>query len=293
MIQQLAWCDGAVVPLSDVVVSGHDRTVQIGLGAFETVRLWGGVPFLIERHLERLAASLSAVGLPRPAHVDGLADGLVALGRAQGVRSALARITITAGPAPDDGDSGLGVESGMRVLVHLRTPPAPPASPVVVGIADFAHDVRSPLAGVKSTSYLVHHLLRDRAAAAGRLDDLMVDAEGRVTEATASNVFVVRDGRLITPPVTEGILAGITRGLVLELASEAGVPTEEAALSRADLAGVDEAFLTGAGKGVVRIDVLDGRQLPVARPVGQVLTDAHARAISRVCGVELDEVLAG
>ena len=164
---------------------------------------------------------------------------------------------------------------------------APPESrrPVSVGLAPFAHDSRSPLAGVKTTSYLVHYLQRGLAEASGRLDDLMLDLEGHVTEGTVSNAFAVRAGRLVTPPVSAGILAGVTRGVVLELAAELGIPVDERPLPAAELARVDEFFLTGAGKCLVAVDVLDGRILPALRPVTTALRDGLVRRIASACGV--------
>jgi len=287
MIGELAWCDGEVVPAGDVLVSGFDRTLLYGLGAFETMRLHGGRPFLVDRHFARLRASLATLSLPVPAIVGRLGEGLVTLARRSDVRSALCRVTVTAGPAP----STPGVEGGMRVFAGLR--PAPPSTRgrrIEVGVAPFAHDARSPISGVKSTSYLVHYLLRERAEAAGRYEDLMVDGEGRVTEGTVSSVFVVSGGRLLTPPLSEGVLAGVTRGLVLELARELGIDAEERGLSLAELGDVDECFLTGAGKGLVPVDVVAGRELPAERPVGARVAWALARRIVAECGVDPEEV---
>jgi branched-chain amino acid aminotransferase len=287
MIHPLAWCDGAVLPVEEVVVSGLDRTVLYGLGAFETVRLHGGKPFLLERHVQRLQRSLAAVALPVPPAVAGLAAGVEQLAARLDAPSALCRVTVTAGAGPDA--AGLP-GTGQRVMAQLR--PVPPVSPppVVVGLAPFAHDGRSPLAGVKTTSYLQHYLQREQAESAGRLDDLMVDRDGHVTEGTVSNAFAVRGGRLITPPVSEGILAGVTRGVVLELAAALRLTVEERPLPVAELARVDEFFLTGAGKCLVAVDVLDGRTLPAARPVTLALREALIRRIAATCGVSPDTI---
>jgi len=282
MIHRLAWCDGAVLPVQDVVVSGLDRTVLYGLGAFETVRLHGGKPFLFERHVQRLQRSLAAVALPVPPAVAGLAAGVVELAARLDSPSALCRVTVTAGAGPD----AAGIPgTGPRVMAQLR--PAPPESrpPVSVGVAPFAHDGRSPLAGVKTTSYLQHYLQREQAESSGRVDDLMVDRDGHVTEGTVSNAFAVRGGTLVTPPVSEGILAGVTRGVVLELAAALRIPVEQSPLPVAELASVDEFFLTGAGKCLVSVDLLDGRALPAARPVTRALREALIQRIAAACGV--------
>jgi len=283
MMQRLAFCDGAVRPIEECTVSVLDRTVQWGLGAFETVRLHGGRPFLLDRHLARLGRSLAAVGLPVPPAAAQLPAGLVELARRADAPSALCRIMATAGAPPDSGGPG------PRVIALLRPVHPPEKPPVVVGVAPFVRDARAPLSGVKSLSYLDHYLQRERAEAAGRLDDLLVDTDGHVTEGTVSNAFAVRGGRLLTPPVA-GVLAGVTRGVVLELAAELGLAVEQRPLPRAELAQVDEFFLTGAGKCLVIVDVVDGRRLPPARPVASALRAALIRRIARECGVPEESI---
>jgi branched-chain amino acid aminotransferase len=280
------WMDGDLRLAREIVVSAFDRTLLYGLGAFETVRLWNGVAYLLDRHLERLHRSLAAVGLPQPAALAAVAEGIHALASRMESPSVLARITVTAGSSTADAQAG-----GMRVIIGLREVPDVTAGGLVeVGIADFAHDTRSPLTGVKSTSYLVHYLLRERAERAGRVDDLMVDIHGRVTEATVSNVFGVRAGLLVTPPLSEGILEGVTRGRVLELAAGIGIQARQEPLLREALTALDECFLTGAGKCVLPIDVLDGRRLSGARPVSDQLAVAMARDVAERCGVDPADV---
>jgi len=284
MNPSLAFCDGAVRPVEECAVSVLDRTLQWGLGAFETVRLHGGRPFLLGRHVQRLGRSLAAVGLPVPPGVAALDAGIPELARRADAPSALVRIMATAGAPPGTGGPG------PRVVALLKPVPPPEQGVVSVGVAPFSHDARSPLAGVKSLSYLSHYLQRERAEREGRLDDLMVDHEGCVTEGTVSNAFAVRGGRLVTPPVSTGILPGVTRGVVLELAAELGLAVDERALPVAELAEVDEFFLTGAGKCLVGVDLLAGRGLPPARPVTRALKAALVRRIAAECGVPAESV---
>jgi branched-subunit amino acid aminotransferase/4-amino-4-deoxychorismate lyase len=277
----VAWVDGEVLPASEARVSVFDRTLLYGLGAFETFRLWGGVPFLIERHVQRLRRSLAALGLPEPAALAGLREGVAALASAAGRPDALCRVTVTAGA------TGGSVDAPMRLLAMLRAVPAPAGpEPVVVGVAATRHDRGSPVAGVKSTSYLIHYLLRAHAEAQGRVDDLMLDDQDRVGEATVSTVFVVRDGSLLTPPLSTGVLEGVTRGEVLRLAGEEGVPAREQELALDEVTSADECFLTGAGKCLLSVDEVAGAGLPRERPVTATLTDALARSIVACCGVE-------
>lgn len=283
-----AVCDGEIRPAAEVMVSAFDRTLLYGLGAFETVRLYGGQPFLLDRHVARLRRSLGSLGLDVPQAIETLPRDVVALAERAGRSSTLCRITVTAGAG-----SVLGSQAGQaRVLVHLRdVPQRPRGRPVEVGLLPFALDARSPLAGVKSTSYLMHYLLRERAEQAGRVDDLMIDAAGRLTEATVSSVFVVLGGRLVTPPVEAGVLPGVTRSVVLELAAELGLPTAEESVHQEQLGQLDECFLTGAGKGLLAVDILDGRRLSEQRPLGTALAAALARRVARICGVPLSSVV--
>lgn len=278
-VAAVALCDGRLAPVADLAVSILDRTLQYGLGAFETMRLHGGRPFLVERHLARLRRSLESIGLAPPPPLDTLGADLVALAEEAGRPAALARIVVTAGADPPR------PEAGPRVLAVLRAAPEPPHGPVRVGLVASPHGAGSPLAGVKSTSYVAHYLLRDAAEHAGRLDDLLVDATGNVTEATVSNAFGVRAGRLITPPESSGILPGVTRGAILELAAFLGIAVDVRPLPVAELASLEECFLTGAGKCLVAVDVLDERPLPAERPVASALRAALVARIARSCRV--------
>ncbi len=276
------WRDGVVLPAAEATVSALDRTLLYGLGAFETVRIEAGRPFMLARHLPRLARSLEAVGLDVPDGVADLAQGLPALAQRNGVQQALCRLTITAG---DEGAAPGSVQGSGHVLAFLRSlGPWPAGRRVVVGIAHSIPDVTSPLSGIKSTNYLLHYLLRDEAQRAGRVDDLMVDPEGRVSEATVSNVFAVHDGALITPPLGMGILPGITRGLVLEIADDIGVRWEERDLLVTELAAADECFLTSSAKGVMAVDELDGRVFGPDRPVTDALSAAFVTLVRTECG---------
>jgi branched-chain amino acid aminotransferase len=277
----VVWVDGEVLPASEARVSVFDRTLLYGLGAFETFRLWGGVPFLLERHVQRMRRSLAALDLPEPPSLEGLREGVAALAMAAGTPDSICRVTVTAGSA------GGSVLAPMRLLAMLRAVPAPPGpEPVVVGVAATRHDKGSPVAGVKSTSYLTHYLLREHAEAQGRVDDLMLDDQDHVGEATVSTVFVVRGGALLTPPLSTGVLEGVTRGEILRLAGEQGVPAREEELALDEVTGADECFLTGAGKCLVSVDEVAGAVLPRERPVTATLRDALARSIVACCGVD-------
>ncbi|MHC4845616.1 MAG: aminotransferase class IV, partial [Planctomycetota bacterium] len=170
-IQPMVWCDGEVRAAADACVSALDRTLLYGLGAFETFRLHGGRPFMLDRHLARMRGTLESMRLDVPELLAALPDGVAELAARLRKPNALCRVTVTAGAGPEAVD----VEgSGQRVLAMLREPPPISEPPVRVDIAPFAADARSPLSGVKSTSYLAHYLQREEAERAGRVEDLML-----------------------------------------------------------------------------------------------------------------------
>jgi len=287
MIQSMVWCDGDVRDAADACVSALDRTLLYGLGAFETFRLHGGRPFMLDRHLQRMCGTLASMRLDVPPLLASLPDGVVELAARLEKPSALCRVTVTAGAGPEAvGTKG----AGQRVLAMLREPPAVADPPVRVDIAPFAADARSPLSGVKSTSYLAHYLQREEAERAGRVEDLMLDRDGCVTEGTVSNVFIVRAGELVTPPVRTGILPGVTRSIVIELAEAADIAVVERPLPLDELAQADELFLTGAGKCLVGVDELAGQTLPTDRPITSALHRALAKRIAESCGVSVETV---
>ena len=284
------WIDGAVLPLGEIRLSAFDRTLLYGLGAFETVRLFGGTAYLLDRHLARLKRSLGSMQLSVPKAVDEIPAGLSMLVERNASPEVMARITVTAGTsAGSAGDCATEGDQGMHVIMALREVPVVPPR-VVVGVTPFAPSSHSPLVGVKSTNYLVHYMLRERAEAEGRTDDLMVDSEGHITEATVANVFCVSGGRLLTPPVSHGILPGVTRARVLELAVGAGLELVEKPLHRSDLKHVDECFLTGAGKCLLQVDEVDGRALPEQRPCSDRLRAALVSDIAVSCCVPQGEL---
>jgi branched-chain amino acid aminotransferase len=252
----LVWCDGAILPAEEATVSVVDRTVLYGLGAFETVRLHGGRPFRLDRHLRRLRRSLESVDLELPEVAAALVAGLPELAERCGVAAGLARITVTA-----------GVEGGSRgrVTALCEALPARLPGPVAVGVVPSPH-AASPLLGVKSTSYLANYLLRSRAQAAGRVDDLLMESHGHITDATTSNVFVVCDGEL-------------------------ALSCRERPLERAELAEVDECFLTSSVKGVLVVQELDGRTMPAEHPMADALSAALVARAADECGVKTTDVI--
>jgi branched-chain amino acid aminotransferase len=272
----------------DAVVSVFDRGFLYGDGIFESMRVVAGTVFRLGRHLDRLTRSAALIDL----RLDGLPDLRHAIGtllQANRLRDARLRVTLTRGP----GRPGEYVAaSGPPTLVISGAPYAGPdprlaSAGVEVRIATrqaVPAQVLDP--AVKSLSRLSSVLARREAAAHGAHEAILTDAADRLTEGTVSNLFVVREGRLRTPPSTGEALPGITREAILELAPTAGIESVEEPLSRSALLEADEAFLTNTSWEVLPIARVDGRPLgtgapgPVARRLGAL----YRELLHRECG---------
>ncbi|MEJ2346197.1 MAG: branched-chain-amino-acid transaminase [Gammaproteobacteria bacterium] len=283
--QAVCWIGGELMPAEKARVSVMDHGLLYGDGVFEGIRFYGGRAFLLEEHLRRLADSARAIALALPWSSAQLTTIVKDVIRAYGSPDGYLRILVTRGRGP------LGIN------------PASCGTPELIVIADrlamvdeaaraqgiraiIASTRRLPADGldprVKSLNYLNHILARTEANHAGVEEALMLNARGQVAEGTADNVFIVRDGALRTPPVTDGALAGITRGLVIRLARELGIEVQESSLAPYDLYTADECFLTGTGAELIPVREVDGRALGYCPgPVFEKLSQSFAAAIER------------
>ncbi len=258
-------------------ISPLDHGLLVGDGAFETMRVYAGVPFAWTRHLARLQRSATGLGLPMPS-TSGLRDLADAVIAANGLTDARLRITITGGPAPL-GSERAEVEPTVVIAASGLTPWPLTADVVTV---PWTRNERAATAGLKTISYAdnVRALAFAHARNAG--EAIFGNTRDELCEATGSNVFIVHGGRLVTPPAESGCLLGVTRALVLELAHDLGLAAVEGAVALGDLATADEAFLTSTTREVQGIAHVDGVALgtapgPVTSQLAAALTDLLAR----------------
>lgn len=268
------WLNGALVPDDDARISVFDHGLVTGDGVFETVKVAQGVPFALSRHLARLGRSAAGLGLAEP-DLEQIRAGALAVIEASG-RPELARmrITVTAGLAPLGSERGDSPLTEIVALGEMR--PATPSCDVVT--VPWPRNEHGALAGLKTTSYGENVRALSYAGQRGGSEAIFANTAGNLCEGTGTNVFVVSGERILTPPLSTGCLAGVTRGLVIEWA---GALEQDLPLSA--LAEADEAFLTGTTRDVQPIRNVDGQPLPAApgpisRKAAEVFTTRAAES---------------
>jgi len=260
------WINGELLPDSEARISVFDHGLVVGDGVFETIKVAEGKPFALSRHLARLARSAAGLGLPEPDLDQIRAGAFAVIDASPRVPLARMRITATAGIAP------LGSERGgaaLTAIVAVAEQPAP-AQVVDVVVVPWTRNEHGALAGLKTTSYADNVRALAYASERGGSEAIFANTAGHLCEGTGTNIFVVIGGRLMTPPLSSGCLAGVTRALVLEWvgAAEEDLPIEI-------LAEAEEAFLTGTTRDVQPVRKINGSKLaaapgPVTRKAAQV-----------------------
>lgn len=276
------WVDGRLVPAGEATVSVYDRGFRSGEGVFETFRAYGDFVFRLDEHLARALTGATELGFDA-GPPDRLADAVRQTARANlaaldGRDSAL-RLTVSAGSIdPDSPFPGRPVGAPTAVVTSHPLALAPDrfergARAVTVPLA-------RELPHVKAVSYLVAVTARRRAREEGADEALLTTPDGEVLEGAGSNLFAVVGGRLVTPPLDAGLLAGVTRSVVLEVADRLGVPCATAPLSIAQVCDAEEAFLTATTREITPLLAVDGQPIGdgTAGPVTRRLADGY-RAI--------------
>lgn len=269
------WLDGSLIGADAARISPFDHGLTVGDGVFETLKVVGGVPFAMTRHLRRLERSATGLGLPAP-DPSVVREAAAAVLAANGLTHARLRITLTGGHGPLGSDR---TDAGTTLL--LAVSPITPRPPVTdVCTVEWVRNERSAVAGLKTTSYAENVVGFAAAAARGATEALFANTVGHLCEGTGSNVFVGIGGRLVTPPLSAGPLAGITRELVLEVTDAV-----EEELPMSALFEADEAFLTSSLRDVQAIRAVDDHVYGAAPGP---LTAAAAAAVAALEARTLD-----
>lgn len=267
------WLNGALVAGDQPAISASDHGLLVGDGVFETAKVIDGVAFALTRHLGRLRRSAHGLGLDLPLGDEALAAAVADVIAANEPGVGRLRMTVTGGPGPLG--SARGADGPTVVLATGAAGTWPPSADVVV--VPWPRNERSPVAGLKTTSYAENVVALAHATGQGAGEALFANLAGNLCEGTGSNIFVGLDGRLLTPPLSSGCLAGITRELVLE-----ETDAVQADITMDDLARADEAFLTSSTRDVQPIAHVDTRSLPQCPgPLTTAAADAFSALVSR------------
>jgi len=279
----VVWLNGRFLAARDARVSALDRGLLHGDGVYDTWRTYGGEPFAVTAHVRRLAGAARVLGLPSPGTALTWTRRSRALVARSGLADAAVRLTITRGAV---GDAVLPARAARpTVLLTARVLPADlgrrQADGVAAIVLPFPRDAASAWGRLKLVGHASAVVGRLAAERRGAAEALYVSDSGEVTEAISANVFVVERGVLVTPPRTAGILPGVTRAIVLELARRLGLRAREERLTVARVRRAREVFLTGSTIELVPIVRLDGRRIGDGRP-GATTRQLQAAYAARV-----------
>ena len=273
MLFPLVWLDGRLLPLDEARISPLDRGFLFGDGVYEVLPVYGGRAYRFDAHIERLDRSLREI---RMAPVQDRAGWLAAFGKlvhGNGGGDLLLYVQVTRGPEPERNHVP---RPGGRPTVFACVSTLPVMAPATIENgtqAITAEDIRWARCDIKMTSLLGNVLHRWQAADAGATETLLLRG-GFVTEGSTSSAHVVKDGRIATPPQTNAVLPGTTRGVLFELAGRAGIASERRPVSEPELRGADEILIASAGGGIRAVTTLDGKPVGNGRP-GPVFRAIH------------------
>jgi branched-chain amino acid aminotransferase len=276
---QKIYINGKLFGKEDAKISVYDHGLLYGDGVFEGIRSYGGKVFRLAEHVRRLYESAKAIWLEIPMSQDEMSKAINDTVAANGIKDGYIRVVITRG----EGTLGLDPNrcGDPQVIIIADTIALYPREYYEKGLEIITVSVmrNHPSAlspRIKSLNYLNNILAKIEGLQAGCIEALMLNHKGEVAECTGDNVFVVRRGELLTPPNDAGILEGVTRDAVMELAREAGIPVREIPLTKHDVYIADECFLTGSAAEVVPVVKVDARVIGDGNP-GPMTRDLMAR----------------
>ncbi len=257
---------GGLVPLA--LVSAFDHGFTVGDGVFETLKTESGKLILLNRHLDRLANSAQLLEIKIP-DLDYIKTAVIEVASQEVVKSAALgrlRITISSGT----GELGSARGNGWTLVVSWSVAKPWPESAQIV-ISEIVRNERSPLAGAKTTSYAENALALHRAKQNGASEAILLNLNGNVCEGTGSNIFIVKNGTILTPPKSDGLLAGITRNALIESIPK-NLRFSELSFSKDDLMDADEVFLTSSTRDIQPVSKIDDKTFeigPVTKQLAQ------------------------
>ncbi len=260
----IGYLNGIFLPLEDVRISVEDRGFQFGDGVYEVVRVYGGSPFRLDAHLDRLAQSAEAIQLPVKLDFAEWREKVSEAIRLSQYSESKVYIQITRGVAPREHNFPSSFTP--TVLMTVRQIDGLDTETLTKGVSAITvPDLRWGRCSVKSINLLPNVLAKEQAKAAGAFEAIFI-RDGVVVEGTSSNVMLVNQGKLFTPPLSDHILAGVTREIVLDLAKSEGIPCEERIIAIEEVQSVDELLLVGTTIEVLSVIRLNGSFIGTGNP---------------------------
>ncbi|MBC8230908.1 branched-chain-amino-acid transaminase [bacterium] len=260
----LIYLNGKFVPKEEAKISVFDHGLLYGDGVFEGIRSYNGRVFKLDEHLKRLYNSAKAIRLRIPLDIKEMEKALLETLRRNNLHDAYIRLVVTRG----EGDLGLDPDKCPEPTVFIITdkivlyPPKFYNEGLEIVTAATRRNIPEAInPRIKSLNYLNNILAKLEGKLANAPEALMLNTEGYVVECTGDNIFIVKDNVLITPPIHVGILEGVTRDAVIEIANEMGIRSEEKAFTRYELYIADECFLTGTAAELIPVVKIDGRTI--------------------------------
>lgn len=265
---EFVFLNGSIVDAAAARVSAADRGLLLGDGLFETMRAYGGSVFRLKAHLDRLRASAGFFRLPFALSDGAVEDAVGELVRRNDCPEAYVRLTLTRGGSTPG--LHLGGEGEPTIVLHVRRLTPYPEERYRKGAALIISRMRrysaSPLACHKTTNYLINLMARQEARDASADGAILLNEVGQVTEESVSNLFFVRGDTLCTPPVHCGLLPGITRAAVTEIAEEADIEVEQRPITAGEVHKFDEVFTTNSLMGIMPVRSVDRQALRTKAP---------------------------
>ncbi len=261
--------NGTLVPKSDAKISVFDHGVLYGDGVFEGMRAYRGRVFRLEEHLRRLWASAQSICLTIPMTREEMVRQVDRTLQVNQIDEGYVRLIVTRGIGTLGLDAHLTSDPQVIIITdHIALYPREfyEQGLKIVTASTVRNHPGALNPRIKSLNYLNNILAKIEGHQAGCVEALMLNHLGEVAECTGDNIFIVTDGVLRTPPISAGILEGITRGAVIELAQQEAIPVQEITLTRHDVYTADECFLTGSAAEVVPVVTVDERSIGTGRP---------------------------
>lgn len=263
------YINGKLYPKDKAMVSVFDHGFLYGDGVFEGIRCYNGNVFKFAEHIERLYNSAKAISLEIHLTKDELKNAVTDTLKTNNLKDSYIRLVVTRGVGKLGLDPFNCTKSQIIIItdtIQLYSKELYEKGLDAVIVNTIRNHSRALNPTVKSMNYLNNILAKIECINAGAAEGIMLNADGNVTECTGDNIFIVKNNEILTPPVSAGILIGITRNVVIELANESGIHVREEQLIPGDLYNADECFLTGTAAEIIPVVNIDGRKIATGKP---------------------------